>query len=382
MTAVLARRHEPRPSSPLSRKPPDVPHDPVHHPPPPQTPLPPPAKSLDASSLPLSKRRPVRSLTRRDAFHASLCAVAIMSTLMVYSLLQERIMTRPYTSRTSLTAFFPHSLFLVLANRLLAALMAAVVILIRRERAHLQPVAPVTEYISVSISNVVATSCQYEALKWLTFPTVTIGKCAKMLPVMLIQKMRSGRHYSYDDFAVVAVVLAGCATMISSGNVSAKHSSAADTDTPVGFLLMLLYLLFDAITSTQQESLFDRYDMSLYNQMLYINLSSACISVFALTLSRALPQCLAFLNRFPSILPDIAALSLSAVAGQFAITYTIQMYGALLYAAVMTTRQFCSVLASDIIFKHGLTVLQWTGALMVFSALFFKLWRKATRSSE
>ncbi|CAN8072234.1 unnamed protein product [Agarophyton chilense] len=295
-------------------------------------------------------------------------------------------MTRPYSapsSSPSTTAFFPHSLFLVLANRLLAALLAAALIALRADTSHLRAVAPLSHYVSVSLSNVIATSCQYEALKWLTFPTVTIAKCAKMLPVMLILNFRSGRRYTYEDFAVVAVVLAGCATMISSGNVSAHHhSSAADADTPFGFLLMLVYLLFDAITSTHQESLFQKYKMSVYNQMLYINLSSALISIVALVVRGGLWQSIRFINSFPAIIPDICTLSFSAVAGQFAITYTINAFGALLYAAVMTTRQFCSVLASDIIFKHGLTTMQWTGAIMVFAALFFKLWRKATRTIE
>lgn len=279
-------------------------------------------------------------------------------------------------------AFFNNSLFLVLANRLFAAAVAAACILFRSGKEDLRSKAPLVDYASISLSNVIATSCQYEALKWLTFPTVTIGKCAKMLPVMLILNLRSGRQYSYDDFGIVGVVLTGCAIMISSGNAVAKRSGSADTDTPVGFILLITYLLFDAITSTYQEQLFAKYDMSVYNQMIYINVTSATIAVFGLAISGGLRESILFISYYPSVLSDITMLSLSAVAGQFAITYTIQSFGALLYAGIMTTRQFCSVLASDIIFKHGLSVIQWTGALMVFSALFYKLWRKARESLE
>ncbi len=48
-----------------------------------------------------------------------------------------------------------------------------------------KPVAPSYGYAAVSLSNVVATTCQYEALKYVTFPLQTLGKCAKMIPVML-----------------------------------------------------------------------------------------------------------------------------------------------------------------------------------------------------
>lgn len=46
----------------------------------------------------------------------------------------------------------------------------------------------------------------------------------------------------------------------------------------VGLLLVGLYLFFDGFTSTFQERLFKGYTMSMYNQMLYVNLCSAAIS--------------------------------------------------------------------------------------------------------
>jgi len=49
----------------------------------------------------------------------------------------------------------------------------------------LAPVAPSYAYAAVSLSNVVATTCQYEALKFVTLPLQTLGKTAKMIPVML-----------------------------------------------------------------------------------------------------------------------------------------------------------------------------------------------------
>lgn len=47
------------------------------------------------------------------------------------------------------------------------------------------PVAPWYTYLLVSCSNVIATTCQYEALKYVSFPVQTLGKCAKMMPVMI-----------------------------------------------------------------------------------------------------------------------------------------------------------------------------------------------------
>ncbi len=39
--------------------------------------------------------------------------------------------------------------------------------------------------------------------------------------------------------------------------------------------------------------------------------------------------------------------------------HTIKSYGALLFATVMTTRQFLSILLSCILYRHPLTTGQW-----------------------
>ena len=56
------------------------------------------------------------------------------------------------------------------------------------------PVAPAYAYAAVSLSNVVATTCQYEALKYVTFPLQTLGKTAKMIPVMLWGSIIGGKR--------------------------------------------------------------------------------------------------------------------------------------------------------------------------------------------
>jgi solute carrier family 35 (adenosine 3'-phospho 5'-phosphosulfate transporter), member B2 len=49
----------------------------------------------------------------------------------------------------------------------------------------IRPVVPAYKYAAVSLSNVLATTCQYEALKYISFALQTIAKCAKMIPVMV-----------------------------------------------------------------------------------------------------------------------------------------------------------------------------------------------------
>jgi hypothetical protein len=47
------------------------------------------------------------------------------------------------------------------------------------------------------------------------------------------------------------------------------------------------------------------------------------------------------------------------LAGQLIIVHTIRTFGAIVFATVMTTRQFVSILLSSIVFNHPLSPGQW-----------------------
>lgn len=126
-----------------------------------------------------------------------------------------------------------------------------------------------------------------------------------------------------------------------------------------GALLMCGYLAFDGFTSTFQERLFKGYQMSIYNQILYVNLFSALFSLVGLVAGgQALPA-VSFVMRHPSAGISVFVLSFAAVTGQLCIYYTIRQMGALVYATVMTTRQFVSIIGSAIVYGHALNMKQW-----------------------
>ena len=62
---------------------------------------------------------------------------------------------------------FSHSIFLVLCNRIVTCSLALLYLLFTRTAT--APAAPLRAYASVSLTNVIATACQYEALQWVSF---------------------------------------------------------------------------------------------------------------------------------------------------------------------------------------------------------------------
>eukprot|EP00406_Dinophysis_acuminata_P083226 CAMPEP_0179266896 /NCGR_PEP_ID=MMETSP0797-20121207/29649_1 /TAXON_ID=47934 /ORGANISM="Dinophysis acuminata, Strain DAEP01" /LENGTH=113 /DNA_ID=CAMNT_0020975137 /DNA_START=207 /DNA_END=544 /DNA_ORIENTATION=- len=102
---------------------------------------------------------------------------------------------------------FRFSVFLVFWNRIVAIVFALVMAVTNRERIRWS--APLWKYFAISISNVAATSCQYEALKYVTFPVQMLGKSFKMMPVMLWGIAISGKRYSLSDWCVALAVTGG-----------------------------------------------------------------------------------------------------------------------------------------------------------------------------
>ncbi|XP_052207096.1 UDP-galactose/UDP-glucose transporter 5 [Diospyros lotus] len=292
--------------------------------------------------------------------------VGIMSTLVIYGVLQEKIMRVPYGEKKE---YFKYSLFLVFCNRLTTSAISAVALLVSKKA--LDPVAPVYKYCLISVSNILTTTCQYEALKYVSFPIQTLAKCAKMIPVMLWSTVIMQKVYKAQDYLLAFLVMLGCALFIlypAAGDLSPYNRGREST--VWGVSLMIGYLGFDGFTSTFQDKLFKGYDMEIHNQIFYTTLFSCILSFSGLILQGHLLMAIDFVARHNDCFFDVALLSTVATASQFFISYTIRTFGALTFATIMTTRQLVSILLSCVWFAHPLSWEQCIGAVIVFGSLY------------
>lgn len=154
-----------------------------------------------------------------------LCIAGIVVSLLVYGVLQERIMTLPF-GEGGRQELFTFSFFLVVCNRVVACAIAAAVLLARRAYDELRPIAPMQSYARVALSNVTATTCQYEALKHVSFAVATLGKCAKMFPVMLWGMLILRRRYSWRDVGLALAITGGCFVFFTTGSTTSRLGRA------------------------------------------------------------------------------------------------------------------------------------------------------------
>lgn len=281
-------------------------------------------------------------------------------------------MTVPYG-----TELFTVSVFLVFCNRVVAIAFALGMIWQKDES--FTCVAPFWKYLAISLSNVAASTCQYEALRYVSFPVQMLGKSFKMMPVMVWGLIISQKSYTAVDWMVALAVTGGVTEFLMTGDIDAKHSAGTST---YGLFLLLCFLLFDGFTSTFQEKLFKDYKTSKYNQMLYVNVGSAMVSIGSLFASGMAGTALAFCGNHPSFLVDASLLSASAVTGQWFILSQVKEFGALVFAATMNVRQVISILVSYVTYGHSITAPQILGLGLVFGALFYKSYISMTDSSK
>merc|ERR1712216_73407 len=252
-------------------------------------------------------------------------------------------------------------------NRSVAVIFALVMIAIKGES--YSNSAPLWKYLAISFSNVYASTCQYEALKYVSFPVQMLGKSFKMMPVMVWGMAVSGKRFSVSDWMIAFGVTGGVVEFLMTGPIS-SHGDQGNSS--YGLMLLGGFLALDGFTSTFQEKLFKEHTTTKYNQMLYINLGSCVISSSTLILSGRLSEALAFTTAHPAFVQDAMSLSASAVAGQWFIYSQVKEFGALVFAATMNVRQVVSIIVSYLRYDNSNTLPQVFGLIIVFGALFSK----------
>jgi adenosine 3'-phospho 5'-phosphosulfate transporter B2 len=117
---------------------------------------------------------------------------------------------------------------------------------------------PLYKYVFCSFSNIINSWCQYEALKYVSFPHQVLAKAAKTIPAMIMGKIVSKTKYKYYEYVTSIILSVGMLMfMLDVGNDSA--SSAITTLS--GAILLTFYIIFDSFTSNWQGALFKTYSV-------------------------------------------------------------------------------------------------------------------------
>lgn len=223
----------------------------------------------------------------------ALKTISLIAIYATYGVLQERIMKGHYNNTKNAildgeppNETFTSAPFLVLCNRLLSLATGIVLAqiqwakanysqlptnastsrrpqklcgLISQQLSRIRPSSSFLSYAVVAGLNNAATLSQYASLSYLSFTTSTLGKSAKMVPVLVLGHMWYGKRYKPRQWIGAAVVILGIwsyLTSLLSIDMNKKKQEIVETSNLIGVGCLLAYLFFDGLTSTMQERLF------------------------------------------------------------------------------------------------------------------------------
>jgi len=308
------------------------------------------------------------------------CVFMLNATFVTWGLLQERMLTRRYPRQTG--EFFTYSYALVFTNRCWTLIISGMLLLYLKPKRSGSTL--IYEYSFPSISNMLSSWCQYEALRYVSFPAVTLFKSFKLAPVMAMGKFLGNKQYPQYDYYVALAIGIGITLFISSTdevkfgyNIYDQKDSAVWT----GIMLLGIFLLFDSFTSQWQSRMFQRHrDLSMVELMFATSAFSSLLSLITLIHSQELWPALDFVYRHSEIHLHFFLFSMCSTIGQLLIFYTIKNFGAVVFTIIMTTRVLLSIALSCHIYEHKVTSTGFFGLVLVLSAIIYRIKRKAQGS--
>ncbi|KAM7289210.1 adenosine 3'-phospho 5'-phosphosulfate transporter 1 [Ixodes scapularis] len=318
-----------------------------------------------------------------EAFVLGYCFLGLQVSYLTWGVLQEKIMTQKYFDVVSSGGEghrFRDSQFLVFVNRVLAFALSGAYLLASRQPRH---VAPLYKYSFCSFSNIMSSWCQYEALKFVSFPTQVLAKASKIIPVMLMGKVVSRKSYEGYEYVVAVTISLGMALFLLSRDPT--NPSASQTSTTFsGVVILAGYMVLDSFTSNWQSEMFRSYKMSSAQMMCGVNFFSCLLTLVSLLQQGALLASLRFMVRFPAFFYDCLLLSICSATGQLFVFYTISQFGPVVFVIAMTVRQAVAVLLSCLIYGHSLGGMGVVGVLTIFGAVFAKIYlnQRARRGKQ
>lgn len=300
------------------------------------------------------------------------CAAGLQASYLTWGVLQERVMTRSYGAQSAEDQGerFQDSQFLVFMNRILALTVSGLWCVLFKQPRH---GAPMYKYSFASLSNIMSSWCQYEALKFISFPTQVLAKASKVIPVMLMGKIVSRKSYEYWEYLTAVLISVGVSMFLLSSSTN-KHPSTVTTFS--GVIILAGYIVFDSFTSNWQDNLF-KYKMSSVQMMFGVNLFSCLFTVGSLLEQGALFESLSFMMRHSEFAFHAVLLSVCSACGQLFIFYTINQFGAAVFTIIMTLRQAFAILLSCFLYGHAVTLVGGFGIFIVFLALFLRVYARS-----
>ncbi|KAI8096730.1 UAA transporter, partial [Halteromyces radiatus] len=312
------------------------------------------------------------------------CVIGIYACFLTWGVVQERVSTTPYGDHGS-PKKFKFFIVLNLVQSMIAAMVAFLYVKATGRQINLKstPRGLYIKYAQVAFFNCIGSPFGYASLKHIDYPTMILGKSCKLVPVMFMNVLVYRRRFPLYKYFCVGLITAGVSMFMLYHTVETKNNN--NSNSIWGLFLLCTNLAIDGLTNATQDQIFHSYTSIVSGQhmMFYMNAIGSLFSASYLILhpyNNELQQAIAFCATHPAVIRDILLFGLCGALGQCFIFYTLQRYGSLRLVTVTVTRKLFTMLISVFWFHHILSLGQWIGVALVFSAIGFEAYIKKIKN--
>ncbi|KAH8924882.1 UAA transporter [Atractiella rhizophila] len=252
------------------------------------------------------------------------------------------------------------------------------------------PFSLLVEIVKVSILQSIAPLFGFASLRFISFPTMILGKSCKLVPVMLMNILLYRRKFAVHKYAVVAIVTAGITLFMLLGDEhgtgdGGKKRKGAESSSLLGISLLIINLILDGSVNSTQDEIFKKFSNINGTQMMFwMNAFATIVTSLSLFIpfpsipilsspgasnSNQFRTALEFIHNHPHVLSDLLLFSLFGALGQIFIFLTLANFGSLVLVTITVTRKLFTMLLSVFVYGHALNLGQWLGVACVFAGI-------------
>ncbi|CAI5758213.1 unnamed protein product [Candida verbasci] len=302
-------------------------------------------------------------------------------TFLTWSILQERINTKPYQDQ-----YFKSPLIINLIQAFFASIVGYIYSIIKKSNPFDIFKTHTTKLFGwlllISLTSSLSSPIGYKSLTHLDYLAYLLAKSCKLIPVMFVHFIFYKTKFPLYKYIVACLVTFG--VIIFTFAHKQEKTRINDGNTPLGLVYLIGSMLLDGLTNSTQDQLFK----------LPVNLTGAklmCILnlfVFILTLgytiifTNELTYGYNFILNHNEVIYDILLFSGCGAIGQVFIFVILEKFDSIILITATVTRKMLSMVLSVLLFGHYLNINQIIGIILVFGGISYEALIKLTKKKK
>ncbi|KAK6205596.1 UDP-galactose transporter [Scheffersomyces amazonensis] len=322
------------------------------------------------------------------------CVLGLYGSFLTWSVLQERINTKPYDGE-----YFKAPLIINITQAFFASIVGLLYSLISTKS---NPFSIFTEnessigrklltsFILISLTSSLSSPLGYMSLKHVDYLAYLLAKSCKLIPVMLVHLIFYNTKFPLFKYIVASSITFGVILFTVFHSSKKEKDTLNDGQTILGMSQLLGSMLLDGLTNSTQDQIF-KLNKNAVNKvtgaklMCILNLL-VCILTLLYSLiwkyDTEIDYTIKFIHKHPHVLVNILEFSIFGAVGQIFIFIILEKFDSLILVTATVTRKMISMILSVVLFGHYLTSLQWCGVGLVFGGIGYEALVKLTSTKK